>query len=100
MQIIRNLREGDVEAVLRIMSDFPDAYGASYRDSEKRGGIRWLFHYALSQNDPLDARCFVLELDGKVVGHLAYLKDVRCFEGGVYELRALAVDKDHQKRDL
>lgn len=98
MEIIRDLKKEDIDAVLNIMSEFSKVYSDSYRNSEKRGGMRWLLEYTLAQNNVLDARCLVLELDGKVIGHVAYLKDVRCFEGGVYEIQALVVDKDYQEK--
>lgn len=66
---------------------------------KKRGGIQWLLNYALSSKDIFDVRNFVLEVDNKIIGHIAYIKDVRCFEGGIYELCALVVDKSHQGKD-
>lgn len=80
------------------MQDFPDSYPDYYVNSTKRGGIKWLLQYALSSKDILDVGSFVAELDGKIIGHIAYYKDVRCFEGGVYELRALIVDKNYQQK--
>ena len=96
--IIRSLTIKDVEKVLDILDKFPEAFSVKYVFSKKRGGIKWLLKYVLSADDIYDVGSFVLEIGGKVIGHIAYLKDVGCFEGGVYELKALAVCKDKQQQ--
>lgn len=93
---IRKLRGKDIVAIMKIMGDFPDSYPPYYVNSLKRGGIKWLLCYILRVKDIFDAAGFVLEDSGKIIGHIAYWKDVRCFEGGVYELRALVVGKNYQ----
>lgn len=95
--IIRDLRRGDIKHILKIMAQFPDAYPPLYRNAKTRGGIVWLLNYALSCHDPIDARSFVLEVDDQIAGHIAYLRDVRCFEGGVYELRAMVLDRQYYR---
>lgn len=93
---IRKLQKKDIKSVIGIMLEFPLAYPSNYINSKKRGSIRWLLEYALRSKDKFDIGSFVLEIDNKVVGHIAYFKDDRAFSGGVYEMRALIVDKKHQ----
>ena len=93
---IRKLRKKDIKAIAGIMLEFPGAYPTDYINSKKRGSIRWLLEYALRGKDKFDVGSFVLEANGRVVGHIAYFKDDRAFAGGVYEMRALIVDKEYQ----
>jgi GNAT superfamily N-acetyltransferase len=95
---IRDLQKEDISTIIKIMFEFPATYPEDYVNSNKRGSIRWLLNYLLHPEDIYDGGSFVLEVDNKIVGHAAYLKDTRCFEGGVYELRALVVDKKYQNR--
>ncbi len=96
---IRNLQKEDIEVITKMMLKFPGSYPANYVNSGKRGGILWLLEYVLSPQDKYDARSFILEEDDQIVGHIAYMSDVRSFECDVYELRALVVDKERQGKD-
>lgn len=95
---IRNLQKEDIPVIIKIMLQFPVTYPKAYVNSDKRGSILWLLKYVLSPEDIYDGGSFVLEVDNQIVGHVAYFRDTRCFEGGVYELRALVVDKKYQNK--
>ncbi len=93
---IRKLQKKDIKSIVGMMFEFPLAYPSNYINSKKRGSIRWFLAYALRSKDKFDIGSFVLEMDHKVIGHIAYFKDDRVFSGGVYEMRALIVDKKYQ----
>lgn len=95
---IRKLQKKDIKTIIKIMSDFPNAYSEEYISSVKRGSIKWMLSYILSCGNIFDSRSFVLLFDNKVIGHIAYMKDTRSFEGKVYELRALSIDKEFQNK--
>ncbi|TAN57572.1 GNAT family N-acetyltransferase [Patescibacteria group bacterium] len=99
MQKIRQLRENDIKAIVLMMLEWPSSYPRGYVLSYKRGGIRWLLHYIVKEDNSLEGQSWVLEINKGVIGHIAYLKDVRCFEGGVYELRGIVVHEDFQKKN-
>jgi len=92
--LLRPTTKKDVSKICKLMLPFPDLYAEYYVNSKKRGGIKWLLKYALKAGDEYDAKSYVAELDGKIVGHIAYYKDIHCFQGGVYGIRALVVDKN------
>jgi len=92
---IRELRFEDIDSVIKLMLKFPDVYPEHYAKSRRMGGITWLLEYILEKNDRLEGNSFVLELNNEVIGHAAYRKDFRCFEGGVYEIMALAVKREN-----
>lgn len=93
---IRKLQQKDIKTILGIMKEFPESYPSYYVNSLKRGGVKWLLNYAFRVKDIFDAQSFVLETGGKAIGHINYYKDVRSFEGMVYELKALIIDKKYQ----
>ena len=95
---IRKLQKKDIKAITQMMLEFSDSYPKDYVNSKNRGSIKWLLQYALVSKDKFDVGSFVLELNGKVIGHIAYYKDERSFEGLVYELRALVIDKNYQNK--
>ncbi len=97
---IRLLQKRDISGLLKIMEEFSDAYSSIYLNSLKRGSIRWLFNYFLNCKDRKEVTCYVLLHNRKVIGHCGYLRDVRAFEGGVYELRALVIAKEYQGEKL
>jgi ribosomal protein S18 acetylase RimI-like enzyme len=97
---IRRLKEDDIDYVMEIMAKFPESYPREYLSSNKRGSIKWLLNYLLSPEDDYDGGSYVLVSWGSIIGHIAYIKDVRCFEGGVYELSAFVVDKDYQGKSF
>lgn len=95
---IRKAQSKDIQNILKLMLNFSGAYPAEYVNSKKRGSIRWLLENIIKAKDKIDSASFVFEEAGEVIGHIAYYKDDRCFEGGVYELRALIVNKKYQHK--
>ncbi len=93
---IRKLQKKDIKEIIKIMTGFPDAYSKDYISSTRRGSIKWILSYILSCDDIFNSESFVLLSNDKIIGHIAYMKDIRSFEGKVYELRALAIDKEFQ----
>ena len=99
MFLIREIKKEDINKICEIMLAFPDFYPEFYVNSTKRGGIKWLLRYAVKSNDKYDVKSYVIEEDGQIVGHIAYLKDICCFQGGIYDIRALAVDANKTGND-
>ena len=89
--IIKKTIKNNIPILMAMMEKHPDAYSKDYIFSDKRGSIASFFERALN-NDQDDCGSFVIEESGKIIGHLGYQKDARCFQGGVYELVALIID--------
>ena len=98
MFLIRDTRREDIDKICKIMCFFPDSYHENYVNSIKRGGVKWLLRYAIESKDKYDIKLYVMEKNKQIIGHIAYYKDVRCFQGGVYEMQALAIDSDKTNR--
>ena len=95
MFLIREIKKEDINKICKMMLAFPDSYAEYYVNSTKRGGIKWLLRYAVKSRDKYDVKSYVMEDNKQIIGHIAYMKDVRCFlpcsEEGVYEMQALAI---------
>lgn len=99
MYSIKPTKEKDINKVCKLMLPFPKSYPKHYVNSTKRGGIKWLLQYATKSKDKYDVKSYILELNKQIIGHVIYYKDVRCFEGGVYELRALVINSSYANKE-
>jgi len=100
---IRSLEGKYIKGIMHMMLEFPQSYTKDYVMSRKRGSIRLLLKYLLSlssENFNEGGSYVLVDVKDKVIGHIAYLRDERCFEGGVYEIRGLVVDEDWQGFNL
>jgi len=94
---IRELQKNDRKKVLDLMNEFPEVFPSQYLNGGGFGGMSSFLNFARSGNGK-DIGSFVIEVDGIVAGHIAYCKDVKQFEGGIYELKAVVVGGSFHKK--
>jgi len=94
---IRELQKNDRKKVLDLMNEFPEVFPPQYLNGGGFGGMSSFLNFARSGNGK-DIGSFVIEVDGIVAGHIAYCKDVKQFEGGIYELKAVVVGGSFHKK--
>ncbi|TAN58143.1 GNAT family N-acetyltransferase [Patescibacteria group bacterium] len=93
---IRELQKSDRKKVLDLMNEFSDVFPPQYVNSRSFGGVLWFLNSARSGNiDQIGS--FVLEVDGSVVGHISYARDIRNFKDRAYELKSVVVGASYQK---
>ncbi len=94
---IRELQKSDRGKVLDLMKEFPDIFPPQYLNGGGFGGMNSFLNFARSGNIK-DIGSFVIEVDGSIAGHIAYCKDVKQFENGIYELKAVVVGGSFHKK--
>ncbi len=94
---IRELQKSDRGKVLDLMKEFPEVFPPQYLNGGGFGGMNSFLNFARSGNIK-DIGSFVIEVDGSIAGHIAYCKDVKQFENGIYELKAVVVGGSFHKK--
>ena len=93
---IRELQKSDRKKVLDLMNEFSDVFPPQYVNSRSFGGVLWFLNSARSGSvDQIGS--FVLEVDGSIIGHISYARDIRNFKDRAYELKSVVVGSSHQK---
>ena len=93
---IRALQKSDRKKVLDLMNEFSDVFPPQYVNSRSFGGVLWFLNSARSGSvDQIGS--FVLEVDGSIIGHISYARDIRNFKDRAYELKSVVVGASYQK---
>ena len=93
---IRALQKSDRKKVLDLMNEFSDVFPPQYVNSRSFGGALWFLNSARSGSvDQIGS--FVLEVDGSIIGHISYARDIRNFKDRAYELKSVVVGASYQK---
>lgn len=82
----------DIRMIIGLMKQYPDDYSQKYLNSTERGSMRNILNYA-AKAEPSEAGSFIAKLEDQVIGHIAYMRDVRNFEGRIFEMIGLVIGK-------